>query len=255
MRFNTVRAKIFFGMGSVILLFIVASMVIVSQVVNTFGHEEVARNLVAAEESFASYIRIRRRLLQDKGRSLAAAPYLKATLTIEELDRNTVFSSAKHLHDVSQTGLLILLDHEGHLLADATDETQFDTSMADFPGVQTAILGSETSRVWKYREKVYITTLSPIIAGDSILGTLVLGLEVNSALAAEIRIATARDVLILNSETLMAEAWQQTPQDSIGGADIETIRAAFPIAAQAAESNIKKVEIRTLLGELHHIFA
>jgi signal transduction histidine kinase len=232
MRLNTVRAKIFYGMGSVILLFIVASMAIVSNVVKTFGRDEISRNLVAARESFSGYMRIRQRLLRDKGRSLAEAPYLKATLSIEELDQETAYSSAQHLHKVSQTDLLLLLDHKGKLLADVSDPGLKNRDLKLLPGVDVALLGHETSSTWTYNEKIFVTTISPISSGNGILGVLVLGVEVNSELASEICKATTRDVLILNSNSLMTEAWQQTPTKPISVTEESALQKAFSTGSQ-----------------------
>ncbi|MFT4557763.1 MAG: hypothetical protein ACI92S_003136 [Planctomycetaceae bacterium] len=73
-------------MGTVIAAFVLMSLLIVTHVADEFGEEEIGRNLRFARDAFQGYMQSRQQLLQDKGRSLADAPYLKATLSIEDLD-------------------------------------------------------------------------------------------------------------------------------------------------------------------------
>ena len=243
MSLRSVRSKLFLGMGTVILLFIALSLLIVSQLVKSFGREEIARNLDAARVSFDGYERMRRRLLQDKGRSLADAPYLKATMSIEELDHETAHYSAQRLDVVAQTDLLLLLDHRGRLLANSADPTRFGNDLSRFPSMDEALRGRESNGVWEYRNNIYLVTISPILTGDSIVGALVLGELVEANLANQIRQATGRDVLVFHAGTLAAEAWRPSQSYRMRKQDAESLAQELTDVRRADQDSIVSFQV------------
>ena len=193
-------------MGAVILLFITLSVGVVVQVIEAFGHKEIARSLASGRQSFSRYIQMRQKLLQDKGRSLAQAPYLKAIMSIDEVDPETAHYSSQSLFEISETDLLLLLDHEGRLLADATDPDEFGTDLGQLPITDAGFDGGESSGAWRYKEQSYFVTASPITDGDRILGLLILGDLIDQSLAEEIHESTGRDVLIFHRGALVAQS-------------------------------------------------
>jgi signal transduction histidine kinase/DNA-binding LytR/AlgR family response regulator/HPt (histidine-containing phosphotransfer) domain-containing protein len=205
MKLGTVRAKIFVGMGAIILLFIAVSTVVISHVVDRFGREEVARDLAAAKTALTVHMEMRQRLLQDKGRALVLAPYLKATLALEDLDRETAHFAAVQLLDAAESELLLLLDHAGQLLADAKDVSQYGNDVSQLPIVKGCLSGEATVGMWQYKQQLFMAAATPIVVGKTIYGALVLGVRVDSALADEIHQATGQDILILHQAKLQTE--------------------------------------------------
>lgn len=206
MKFRSVRAKLFVGMGTVIAAFVLLSLLIVTHVADEFGEEEIGRNLRFARDAFQGYMESRQQLLQDKGRSLADAPYLKATLSIEELDHETAFYLASQLTEVGQTDLLLLLDFEGNLLADASAEDRTGGSLLGQPLTERALSGEEGCAFWSYHDEEFLVTASPVAVGESLLGVLVLGQKIDQDFADHVRQATGRDVLICYQEKCLAES-------------------------------------------------
>lgn len=213
MKFRSVRAKLFVGMGTVIAAFVLLSLLIVTHVADEFGEEEIGRNLRFARDAFQGYMQSSQQLLQDKGHSLADAPYLKATLSNEDLDHETAFYLASQLTEVGQTDLLLLLDFEGNLLADAIVEDRTDGSLLGQPLTERALNGEEGCAFWSYHEEEFLVTASPVAVGESLLGVLVLGQRIDQEFADHIRQATGRDVLICYHEKCLAESnsTQSTP--------------------------------------------
>jgi len=216
MKFRSVRAKLFVGMGTVIAAFVLLSLLIVTHVADEFGAEEIGRNLRFARDAFQGYMQSSQQLLQDKGRSLADAPYLKATLSIEDHDHPTAFYLASQLTEVGQTDLLLLVDFEGNLLADAAAEDRTGGSLLDHPLTERSLEGEEGCAFWSYHEEEFLVTASPVAVGESLLGVLILGQRIEQEFADHVRQATGRDVLICYQERCLAESYstQSTPKES-----------------------------------------
>jgi signal transduction histidine kinase/ActR/RegA family two-component response regulator len=207
MKLRTVRAKLFVGMGTVIAAFVTLSLIIVTQVADQFGEEEIGRNLQFARNAFQGYMQSRQQLLQDKGRSLADTPYLKATLSLEELDHETAFYLATQLAEVSQTDLLLLVDFEGRLLADAASDERTSGSLLNRPSTELALRGDEGCAFWSYYDEEFLVTTSPVTAGESLLGVLVLGQRIDQNFADHVRQATGRDVLLCLQSECLAQSY------------------------------------------------
>lgn len=207
MKLRTVRAKLFVGMGTVIAAFVTASLIIVTHVADQFGEEEIGRNLQFARNAFQGYMQTRQQVLQDKGRSLADTPYLKATLSLEELDHETAYYLASQLTEVSQTDLLLLIDCEGRLLADAASDERTGDNLLNLLLTERALRGDEGCAFWSYHDEEFLVTTSPVIASESLLGVLIIGEKIDRNFANHIRKATGRDVLLCLQNKLLARSY------------------------------------------------
>lgn len=146
----------------VILIFIILSTVVVAQIVLTFGRKEITHTLQSAGKSFNRYIQTRQSLLQNKGRSLAEVPYLKATMTIDSLDQETADYLSQSLHEISDSDLLLLLDQRGRLLAHGGEPSSPQDDLSGSPMVGDALEGGELTGVWRYEDKIYLATISTL---------------------------------------------------------------------------------------------
>ncbi len=113
MRLRTIRSKLSLGMGGVIIGFILLSLMSLGLLTRSFATREITRSLVAGKDAFDRFINLRFELLRGKARSIARTPYLRATLTIEELDQATAFQAAQQVFQDAETPLLVLLDAQG----------------------------------------------------------------------------------------------------------------------------------------------
>lgn len=242
MKLRTVRAKLFVGMGTVIAAFVTASLIIVTHVADQFGEEEIGRNLQFARNAFQGYMQTRQQVLQDKGRSLADTPYLKATLSLEELDHETASYLASQLADVSQTDLLLLCNADGLLLADAASDERTGDNLLNQPLTERALHGDKGCAFWLYYDEEFLVTTSPVIAGESLLGVLILGEKIDQNFADHVRKATGRDVLLCLQDKLLAQSYAHN--QTIVDQDITNILRE--LRQQSAD---EQVVVRSMTGE------
>ncbi len=209
MRFRSIRSKFFVGMGGVIIGFILLSLISMGLLTRSFATREVTRSLVAGKDALDRFIGLRFELLRGKARSIGRTPYLKATLTIEDLDQATAFQAARQVFEDAETPLLVLLDARGRLLADVGAPRLFHEDLAREPVMENALRGSEDSGVWRHRGDSYLIAASPVLAGVQLVGVVVVGSPIDSSTAEEIHQITGHEVLLLRSGELIADAREE----------------------------------------------
>ena len=193
----TIGAKIFAGMVAVSLTFIFASLFILNRFLGGIAEDEVSYSLFRGERAYERFVALHDNLFAVQARSVAQTPHLKAVMNIADVDHKTVFHTARELHLVVDTDLMLLINARGVLLADVGDSTFFGDNLSAFPGVGGGLNGAEWHGIWSYRDRLYQIILMPIVMESQMLGLLVLGDLLDSAAATEVREFTGKDVLIL----------------------------------------------------------
>ncbi len=204
--FRTVQAKLFAGTGLVLLGFVGLSLTSISVLTGRSAEASIARELAAARIASQRYLSLRSDVLVTRARAVAQTPYLKATLTIDELDRETAFATARQLSEVAETPLLLLVDARARLLADAADSTAPYVDLVDTPAIAAAIEGEERSATWSYGERDYLVAASPVIVGDLVVGIVVVGVLADDVLAHELREIAGADVFLVRSQSVIGMA-------------------------------------------------
>ncbi|MCZ6795011.1 MAG: ATP-binding protein [Planctomycetota bacterium] len=225
MKIRTFRSKLFLAMGSVILTSIVLSVVTASRIIWQFAQSEIARNLEDGKRAYFEFVELQRKLLQDGARSVAETPYLKATLNIPDVDRETVSIVARMVHEVTETPLTFLLDPSGNLLADAADPERDIRSLRSIAGVEAAISGQEFFGVWPLDGDYFMVAVTPVVAGEQVVGILALGLPVDDAMAEVFRKVTGRDILIFDEKRVVAVAWQGDSKSAVSWEEFSDLRS------------------------------
>ncbi len=211
MRLRTIRSKLSLGMGGVIIGFILLSLMSLGLLTRSFATREITRSLVAGKDAFDRFINLRFELLRGKARSIARTPYLRATLTIEELDQATAFQAAQQVFQDAETPLLVLLDAQGRMLADVGALWSFHDDLAHHPAMENALQGTDGSGVWHHRDSSYLVAASPVLAGGQLVGVVVAGSPIDFSVAEDVHQITGHEVLLLRSNTLIAEVLAQSP--------------------------------------------
>lgn len=240
---RTVRSQLFLSTGAVVVLCILASVFIVSMIVDNFCHEEISRNLTHGRQVFEGYLRVKNSLLRDKGRSLAQTPYLKATISIEDLDQETAHYTAATLQEIADTELLLLIDHRGAVLADAAKRTPFGFDLSQRPRIGLGLKGEESTGIWKHQDKVYLMAVSPVIEGSSVLGVVVTGAEVGLPLADEVREATGRDVMIFSDLNLAATSKADPSSPAPSQSELQRLRAWVANTGMKIEPKMSTIDV------------
>ena len=193
----TIGAKFFIGMVAISLTFIMVSLLTLDRFLARIAEDEVSYSLFLSERAYERFEVLHDNLFAIQARSVAQTPHLKAVMNIADVDHKTVFHTARELHLVVNTDLMLLIDARGVLLADVGDSTFFGANSSAFPGVEEGLNGAEWHGIWSYRDRLYKIILMPIVLERQLLGLLVLGDLLDAAAAAEVREFTGKDVLIL----------------------------------------------------------
>ena len=193
----SIRSKLFLGMVSVSLSFILLSIFLTGGLMGRMGQEELARGLGTAKKAHAQLARLQTDLLSSKARSMAQTPYLKAVLGIPDVDHDTVLFTAIDLYRASDVDLLLVLDARGSLLADPDRPTRFGDDFGSLSGVEVSQSGQSSAGIWTYGDGHYNVVVTPVVIANQILAHLCLGKRVDDDYARRVRETTDRDVLIL----------------------------------------------------------
>jgi hypothetical protein len=202
----TIGTKIFAGMVAVSLIFIFVSLFILNRFMGRIAEDEVTYTLRRGERAYERFVVLHDNLVAAQARSVAQTPHLKAVMNIADVDHETVFHTARELHEVVETDLMLLIDAQGILLADAGDPAFSGGDLRVFPGVEGGLSGAEYHGVWRYRERLYRIVLTPIVMESQMFGLLVLGDLLDGAAATEMREFTGKDVLILYAGERVADS-------------------------------------------------
>lgn len=212
----TIGAKIFSGMVAVSLTFIFAALFILNRFLGGIAEDEVSYTLFRAERAYERFVVLHDNLFAVQARSVAQTPHLKAVMNIADVDHRTVFHTARELHSVVETDLMLLINARGVLLADVGDPTLFGDNLSVFPGVEGGLTGSEYHGIWSYQGSLYQIILTPIVMESQMLGLLVLGYLLDSVAAAEVREFTGSDVLILYAGEQVGYSRERSDSPPIG---------------------------------------
>jgi signal transduction histidine kinase/DNA-binding response OmpR family regulator len=236
MRWRTARGELLAGMMGVILVFLVASFLVADGALRNIAESEVAADVARARYAFQEVSALQTAMLVESARSLASAPYLKATVSIPDVDAETVMCIAAELQQLSQRELLLILDASGRILADTNDPASFGRDLNDRAVVRAATQGEVSADYWEYDGGVFEVSASPITEGDGVIGVLVLASRVDSRNAEKIRNAVGMDALIHRDGALVGESLRY---ESAGG-----------VALPAAGDSLRSLQAGADGGEL-----
>ncbi|MCH8011561.1 MAG: HAMP domain-containing protein [Candidatus Marinimicrobia bacterium] len=200
----SIRSKIFLVVFTVSVIFVLISAIVMNILMARIANDEVTQNLRVGKEAYERFIALRYSLIESEARILSQTPHLRAVMNIPDVNHETVLYTAQPLSKINDMSLMLLLDSHGKLLADVSDPSASGHDFQKFPGMQEALNGAEYNGIWRYKDNLYPIVIIPMIMEDHLLGLLILGDLLDSSAAEEIRYFTGRDVLILDSEKLIA---------------------------------------------------
>ena len=174
-----------------------AALVFVQRFAEAALERELADALRRSATVYERFTALRYGLLSSQARALAQAPHLRAVVGIPEVDHETVFYTVEQLFAALDTGLMLVLDENGQLLADASEAGRFGNDLRTWPGIREGLAGTEFVGVWSYHDHLYDIALTPIVLGDQLLGLMILGQRLDVEAAAEIHEYTGQEALIL----------------------------------------------------------
>ncbi|MGI9285723.1 MAG: EAL domain-containing protein [Pseudomonadales bacterium] len=168
----TIHRRIFIGVIVVVVGFVLAVNVVIWQLFDDIAHREVLSSLKNSVRAYSRFEGRVRALLETEARAMTEMAHLKATLSIPDVDQETVYFATEALRSVASPDVLLVIDSSGQLLADASDVNATDHPFADREGVQQALQGQLHSGVWSNDNGVYQVAIAPSMINGHVLGAI-----------------------------------------------------------------------------------
>ena len=122
----------------------------------------------------------------------------------------TVAGVARDFNSITQADIFEVMDAQGHVLASVGHESSDSDAMGGM--VSSALHGNTVSGIMAGRGTLDQVMVLPVHAGGRVIGALLLGSEINAALAAEMQNLTRSDVSFYAPGSVLASTLQR-PSD------------------------------------------
>ncbi len=224
---NSIGLRIFLALFVVLTTFVIAVFVATQGMLSDTTKRYSLQGLKGSVLAYHRYDAQRRDLMLTQAHSLAETPHLKATLTIPDVDDDTLSYAGALLRDVVRAPLLLILDTDGNLLTDVNRLSADSISLLAMPGVTSAQSGTEHYGHWRYEEKLYRVAVVPVIAAQQFIGIIVVGQQLDSLDA----VSVAEDISGSSVIQSHAAAGQliATTTSSTGDEIVASLDSATPV--------------------------
>ncbi len=175
----TVQRKMFFGLLSVVIVFVIAINVIVQTLLRDIAEREILIELENAVVAYGRFDEQRQELLVTRALAFAQTAHLAATLAIPDVDAETIRVAGQYLEGVSNLELLLILSDTGELMADVN---QIGVSTVDSGfrgGIQRALAGEPYVGVSRIDTGLYQLAIVPVISNSQMRGLLAAGQRID----------------------------------------------------------------------------
>jgi len=124
--------------------------------------------------------------------------------------RATVAGVARDFNSITQADLFDVVDAQGHVLASVGHQTSDEAAVSKM--VTTALRGNAVSGIMARPGALDQVMVLPVHAGGRVIGALLLGSEINAALASQLRDLTRSEVSFFAPGSVLASTLQR-PSD------------------------------------------
>lgn len=186
----TVQRRMFLGLLSVVIVFVVATNFIVQTLLREIAEREILIKLENAVVAYSRFDEQRQELLTTRAMSVALTAHLVATLAIPDVDAETVRIAGQYLEGVSNLELLLILNDAGELMTDVNemDATAVGTDFES--AIQQALAGDAYFGHLKFETGLYQVAIAPVISNYQVLGLVAAGQRIDDVAA----IGVAEDI-------------------------------------------------------------
>lgn len=197
---HSIRWKLLSGFAGLTLLVLLVVLFTVSQILDNRIRENIHTNFQEAGKIFEQLQDTRYRQLHQTAILVADIPYMKAAISTGDV--NTINSQIREelvqlLHfdsfgsdtlssasvaTIDSVGLVMVFDPEGYPLGQFADSDLPDYSMADRPGVNTALEGHppHQSYIWKQEGNYFNVITIPVLLQGQVIAALSLGYPIRN---------------------------------------------------------------------------
>ena len=111
----SIRRKMFLGLMVVVITFVVAVNFIMHYLLSDIAHREILHGLENSVVAYHRFDEQRRELMLTLASSMAQAAHFKATLTIPDVDTETIYYAGVELKDIVNPELMLIISQSGEL--------------------------------------------------------------------------------------------------------------------------------------------
>ena len=210
---SRLRTKIFLAFSALILAVLLATLWITQLVISRQIQSTLRQELLTTGQVFQQLLRERAERLRTTSTLLAGDFALKKVMApASDYDTETLASVALNYQQRIGVDLLWITDEEGHLRADATEKLQSGRSMASLSPLDRSTGDGEAATAISEVNGILFQLVAVPVLGPDVIGFLLLGQEINNALAQQLEEDTGSQVSFLTQTQLFASSWSPLVQ-------------------------------------------
>ena len=218
--------RVFLGTAAIVVAVLGAALATASRSVRRTGEESVRRGLEQATDLVAQFLAGRERSLAGGARVFVQGPYFRAI--VGERRRDDILDQAFEAAQQLEADWVFVTDDRGVLLAKSDEPGASGDALNGVPLIAGALQGRQTSGFGVSRDSLLFQAVAvPIVVpGAAPVGVLVATRIVDSALARDVKAATASDVVFYALDASHAPrvaASTLGPRDEVSAALAATI--------------------------------
>jgi eukaryotic-like serine/threonine-protein kinase len=200
--------KVLLASASLVLLSVALAMLITNLRGNKVANEAVREKLDSAKSAQAAFQSSRAQQLALITQNLAGDPNFVSYITSAtagdlglggeaQTDTASIRDQLDERRETLGFDLAIVLDGEGFVLARTDESEAVDVSLADDALIQQAMENGAANGLWRQSGALFEVAVAPLVEGDNVQGYLLIGLNINDALAKSIQSVSGTEVLYL----------------------------------------------------------
>ncbi|MGB1261879.1 MAG: diguanylate cyclase domain-containing protein [Cognaticolwellia sp.] len=171
----SIKNKIWFSLLFIICVFITLINTIIGLQIRGINTQEIFKSMTASALAYQRYSQQTESFLLLKAQGVSQIPHLKATLSIPDLDADTLAYTMSDIHVSADISLLLVLDENAVLKYDKHRQGFSNGNLQAMPGIDNAFQGQSYFGYWQYQNEYYQVAISPSTSHNQLLGIVILG--------------------------------------------------------------------------------
>jgi len=172
---------------------------------------DLARSRVVTLDQHSS----RASLLRQECRVVAEEPRLKAVVATEDVARETILDAVRTLAETLHSGVFVIVDADGRLIADSADPQAAGDDMTHQPVVANALAKGEESGVWLADNKAFQVQGCRLEFGARVVGALVVGHAIDDDFAATVARQTGGKLTVVDDHAALTTRPEAVSADAL----------------------------------------
>lgn len=173
---TTIKQKVFLAVMATVLGFILAINLATLMLLKDIGRREILVSLESGVSAYKRFESQRRELMLHQAHTLAATPFLKATLAIPDVDSDTVTYAVSQFDPPASVANIVVLNNNGKVLAAIGDQTSAIWQQAPLWDnyIANALIGEIVYDSIRLGEHFFQLAMVPSTSGEQVVGLLMI---------------------------------------------------------------------------------